>query len=123
MSSSAADRNWPCPGTLSVIITDAVRGWAAEGVLCLVERQVAGNWQTVIRGTSDSSGTLSVDELIGPGIYRIGIDADPYFAATGIVALLPKVTVTFRISEVCRHSELRAYIAANAQFSTLIRSD
>jgi 5-hydroxyisourate hydrolase-like protein (transthyretin family) len=108
---------------LSVTITDSARGRAADGVLCLIEWQVDGSWQTVMRGASDSSGMISVEQLSSPGIYRVELDADPYFVAIGIISLLFKVTLTFRILGSCRHCALHSHIAANSQFSTLIRND
>ena len=123
MSSSAAGHNTRDSRMLSVIVTDAVRGRAAEGVLCLVERQAGGIWQTVAHGASDSSGTIPVSSLVIPGVYRITLDADPYFASTGVVALLPKAAMTLRIPESCWHSELRTYIAPDSQFSSFVRGD
>jgi 5-hydroxyisourate hydrolase-like protein (transthyretin family) len=123
MHSAAEERDSPGSSMLSVVITDAARGRAADGVLCLIERQVDGNWQAVMRGASDSSGTISFGPLSSPGIYRIELDGDPYFAAIGIISLLSRITLTFRIPESCRHSVLHSHIAANSHFSALVRND
>jgi 5-hydroxyisourate hydrolase-like protein (transthyretin family) len=108
---------------LSVIVTDAARGSRADGVRCLVEHQVDGNWKTVMRGASDSSGTISAAQVSTPGIYRVELDTDPYFAVSGTITFLPKITLTFRIPESCVRSVLSTHIAPNAQFSVLIRND
>lgn len=105
---------------LSVVVIDATSGYAAEGVLCAVERCVSGNWEPMGRGASDASGVMLLDTPFLPGMYRVSLDADPYFTASGVVALLSKVTTTFRIPEASGHRELRAYITANSNFSITV---
>jgi 5-hydroxyisourate hydrolase len=119
MNSAIEDRDRQASSTLTVTITDAVRARVAEGVLCLVERQLDGNWQTVALGASDCAGAFSLDEPVIAGMYRITLDTDPYFAASGIIALMPKITVAFRIAG--ERSELRAFISANSQFSAITK--
>lgn len=123
LGSDADDQDERKPHVLTVTIIDVMCGHVTEGVPYLVERQVGGNWHTVARGASDSSGTIMVEDIAKPGIYRIELDADAYFATVGVVSLLPRVTVTFRVPAASRHCMLRAYIAANSQFSALIKGD
>ncbi len=108
---------------ISVTVTDVSCGQAAEGVLSVVERLVEGNWQAVARAASDSSGSIYFDNIDRPGLYRIELDSDLYFATVGVVSLLPRITLTIRITEAGGHCLLEAYIAANSQFSALIRND
>jgi 5-hydroxyisourate hydrolase-like protein (transthyretin family) len=122
MRSAAREQDPLGFGTLSIAITDATRGHPADGVLCLIEQQVDGNWQTVTRGASDDTGTVCVERVSSPGVYRIELDADPYFAATGVLAFMPKVTVIVRVPESCSRSVLHTQIAANSQFSMLTRN-
>jgi 5-hydroxyisourate hydrolase-like protein (transthyretin family) len=122
VNTGTADSNASFRQTLSLSITDVTRGRAAEGVLSTIERRVNGQWQTVAHSVSDSSGMISIDDVI-PGSYRVELDAEPYFATAGVVALLPRVTITFRLLTASGHSLLQAYIAANSQFSVLVRSD
>jgi 5-hydroxyisourate hydrolase-like protein (transthyretin family) len=100
-----------------------MHGRAAEGVLSLLERQVEGRWQAITRGASDSVGTISVDQPIPSGIYRLELDAEAYFTSTGITPLIPRITITFRIPETSVHWLLQAYIAANSHFSALLRTE
>jgi len=92
-------------------------------VRSLIERQVNGKWNAVARVASGPSGEIAIDDVLSPGLYRVELDAEPYFAAAGIVPLLPRVLITFRLLEASGHLELRAYVAANSQFSVLVRSD
>lgn len=109
--------------SLSVTVTDVMHGRAAEGVLSFLERQVDGRWKAIARGSSDSSGTISVDEPIRPGIYRLELDAEAYFTTAGITPLIPTISITFRIPETSMHWLLQTYIAANSQFSALFRAE
>jgi 5-hydroxyisourate hydrolase-like protein (transthyretin family) len=111
----------PGAASLCVLVIDAARGRAADGVHCLVERQIVGDWHTVTRGTSDAAGMISAADVVGPGVYRIELDVDPYFATTGMVALMPKMTVTVRLTEAAGNTTLRAYITSNSQFSLAVR--
>jgi 5-hydroxyisourate hydrolase-like protein (transthyretin family) len=111
------------PRTLAIGVTDLARGRAAEGVACVIEVQLNGKWRIIARGVSDVLGMVSVDDPVVPGIYRVELDAEPYFASTGVLPLMPRVTIAFRLSESCGHSLLRAYIAACSHFSVLITSD
>jgi 5-hydroxyisourate hydrolase-like protein (transthyretin family) len=85
--------------------------------------QVNGKWRSIARTVTDASGLISVDSPVVPGAYRVELDAEPYFASTGVLPLMPRVTIAFRLSESCGHSLLRAYIAACSHFAALITSD
>jgi 5-hydroxyisourate hydrolase-like protein (transthyretin family) len=109
--------------SLSVTVTDVMLGRAAEGTLSVLERQVDGQWTTIARGVSDSSGMILEDQPMQPGVYRLELDAEAYFTTAGITPLIPRVNITFRVPESSMHWQLRAYIAANSQFSALFRSE
>ena len=109
--------------SVSVTVTDVMHGRAAEGVLSLLEQQVDGKWKAIARGASDPAGTISVDEPMRPGVYRLELDAEAYFTTAGITPLIPRITITFRIPETSMHWLLQTYIAANSQFSALFRAD
>jgi 5-hydroxyisourate hydrolase-like protein (transthyretin family) len=121
--SGLADPPDSTPRTLAVGVTDLARGRAAEGVLCVIEVQVNGKWRTIARAVSDPSGMISVDVPVVPGSYRVELDAEPYFASTGVLPLMPRATIAFRLSEACGHSLLRAYITACSHFAVLVTSD
>jgi 5-hydroxyisourate hydrolase-like protein (transthyretin family) len=122
MGRATPDRTLSGASLLSVSVFDAARGHAAEGVLCHIERQVDGDWQTVASGTSDQSGTFSIDNPVMPGVYRVGLDSDPYFATIGTIALLPKITTIFRITDEC-HITLHSFIDVSSLFTALIRNE
>lgn len=89
----------------------------------MIEVRVNARWRTIARAVSDPSGMISVDGQVVPGIYRVELDAEPYFASTGVLPLMPRVTIAFRLSGAYEHSLLSAYIAACSHFSVLVTSD
>lgn len=91
----------------------------------MVEVRVSGKWRVIARAVSDPSGMISVDSPVVQGVYRVELDAEPYFASIGVLPLMPRVTVAFRLSETYmgEHSVLSAYIAACSNFSVLVTSD
>lgn len=104
-------------------ITDLTRGRPAEGVRSSVEVQVKGMWRPVARTVSDASGVILIDGPVVAGIYRVELDVEPYFASIGVLPVMPRVTIAFRLSGAYEHSLLRTYIAASSHFSVLVTSE
>jgi 5-hydroxyisourate hydrolase-like protein (transthyretin family) len=109
--------------TLALSITDITGGRPAEGVSSVIEVQVNGKWQLVTRTVSDPAGMVTVSGQIVPGLYRAELNAESYFASAGILPLIPRATITFRLAEAYRHSLLHIYIAACSHFSVFVTSD
>jgi 5-hydroxyisourate hydrolase-like protein (transthyretin family) len=106
-----------------VVVTDVMRGRAAEGVVSVLEQSSGGRLVTIARGVSDSAGKIYVDHLPRPGIYRIVLDAEAYFTLSGVAPLLASMSVTFRVPETGGRCTLYAHISANSQFMALLSID
>ena len=88
-------------------VLDTSRGRPAAGVPVTLEREAAGGWQIVGKGTTNTDGRISDlvanDAAIGPGIYRLTFSTDAYFSSQNIQSFYPQVTVTFKIEDASQH--------------------
>lgn len=105
----------------SVIVSDVMSGRAAEGIVSVLDQKSGGNWVTIARRVSDSTGTIRVDRMSRPGVYRIELDAEAYFALVGAVPLLMRVSITFRVPETYDNYILYVHISPTFQSTTLFR--
>ena len=88
-------------------ILDTSAGIPAVGVRVTLAR-VDGSARTLIGdGTTDSDGRLRTlvpeGAQIQVGIYELTFETGPYFAARGMAAFHPRVTVAFRIENSTQH--------------------
>ena len=58
----------------------------------------AGAWVAVESGETDGDGRHRFGALTGPGVYRLVFGTGAYFAARGVAAFYPEVTITFTVS-------------------------
>ena len=88
-------------------ILDLARGRPARQVAVLLEAQRDDAWKIVGRGTTDDDGRsrdlLPDGTPLVAGAYRLTFDTGSYFAAAGIDAFYPAVTVTFVVSDERQH--------------------
>lgn len=89
--------------SLSTHVLDATTGRPAAGVAVTVESRVDGGWQRTAAGSTDSDGRVRELGAPGVGVHRISFDTGGYFAAAGVAAFYPEVTVTFEIVDAAAH--------------------
>ena len=90
--------------TLSTHVLDAVTGRPAQG-LALTLEQHGEAWAEIGHGRTDADGRCR-DLLPGElelATYRITFDTGKWFAAQGVEAFYPKVSVVFRVVETQQH--------------------
>jgi 5-hydroxyisourate hydrolase len=88
--------------SLSTHVLDTTRGEPAVGVRIRLER----HGRTLAEGVTDADGRLHdwvPEEQWSAGSYRLVFDTGAYFAAHGIRAFFPDVTVAFDVTEPDRH--------------------
>ena len=97
---------------ISTHVLDTARGRPAAGVPVTLERvsatsEPADPGREIARATTDADGR--VRELISPGAslgagrYRIRFDTGAYFAAVGVEAFYPEVSVVFVVQDTTQH--------------------
>lgn len=91
--------------TLSTHVLDAVSGRPAPHLPLTLERLDDGGWAPIGRSVTDEDGRCR-DLLPGEltvATYRLHFDTGAYFAAAGVDAFYPEVSVVFRVTEPGRH--------------------
>jgi len=86
--------------TVSTHVLDASAGRPAAGVA--VSLSVAGSpggWALVEPGETDGDGRHRFEVATEPGTYRLAFGTEAYFAARGVAAFYPEVTVTFTVTD------------------------
>ncbi|WP_309068044.1 hydroxyisourate hydrolase [Microbacterium sp.] len=82
---------------LTTHVLDAARGTPAPGV-GLALTTAAGD--PIAASTTDADGRAGLGpDLLAPGDYTLRFETAPYFAAAGVTAFYPYVTVTFTVSD------------------------
>jgi 5-hydroxyisourate hydrolase len=86
-------------------ILDTSLGKPAAGVRVLLEVRRAKAWSEIGAGVTDADGRLRTltSATIAAGTYRIGFDTGAYFAAQGVEAFYPNVTVVFVVKDTTAH--------------------
>jgi 5-hydroxyisourate hydrolase len=86
-------------------VLDTSRGRPASGVRVLLERREGKGWKEVGAGVTDADGRLRslTPGAIPAGTYRIGFDTGAYFAALGVDAFYPSVSVVFLVKDASAH--------------------
>ena len=85
--------------TVSTHVLDASVGRPAAGVgVALSFLDSVGAWMDVESGETDGDGRHRFGAPTGPGVYRLVFGTGAYFAARGVTAFYPEVTITFTVS-------------------------
>ena len=84
--------------TVSTHVLDASVGRPATNVaVALSFLDPAGAWVAVESGETDGDGRHRFGAATGPGVYRLVFGTGAYFAARGVAAFYPEVTITFTV--------------------------
>jgi 5-hydroxyisourate hydrolase len=89
-------------------VLDTARGRPARGIAVTLEiARAPDDWAELGRGTTDDDGRIRQFEPplapLEPAAYRLRFATGPYFAAMGVDAFYPEVSVNFRIDESTGH--------------------
>ncbi len=88
-------------------VLDTARGRPASGLKIVLEREVAGKVITLGLGETDADGRLR--DLLAPGAplatgtYRLVFHTGGYFAAQGVDAFYPEVSIVFQVKNGGEH--------------------
>ena len=87
--------------TVSTHVLDAVAGQPAAGVPVTLSRLSSGTaeWLAVEAGATDADGRHRFGAATEPGAYRLTFGTGGYFAARGVAAFYPEVTIAFTVAE------------------------
>ena len=93
---------------ISTHVLDTSLGAPAAGVAVSLERaDSAGQWTTLARAGTDADGRvkslLASGTQLSAATYRLQFETASYFAARGVAAFFPHVTVTFVVADAARH--------------------
>jgi 5-hydroxyisourate hydrolase len=84
--------------TVSTHVLDAAAGRPAAGVpVSLSSLGSSGGWLLAESGETDSGGRHRFGVSTEPGVYRLVFGTGAYFAARGVAAFYPEVTITFTV--------------------------
>jgi 5-hydroxyisourate hydrolase len=90
--------------TISTHVLDASAGQPAAGVaVSLSFAALPGDWVPVESGETDGDGRHRFGSATEPGTYRVVFGTGAYFAARGVAAFYPEVTVTFTVTDPGAH--------------------
>jgi len=89
---------------ISTHILDIAHGHPARDVPVRLERKDAsGVWRLLGEARTDPDGRchqlLPDQEVLTPGLYRLGFETATYFAASKLEGLYPLVEITFHVRE------------------------
>ncbi len=88
-------------------VLDTSRGRPAAGVPVTLEIEVAGGWELLGKGLTNSDGRVPdlVSEKINleRGVYRLIFDTATYFAAQDTEGFYPLVTIIFKFEDPAQH--------------------
>ena len=88
--------------TVSTHVLDATLGTPAAGVpvaLAMAAASGPGGWLAVESGVTGADGRHRFGARTDPGVYRLVFGTSGYFAAHGVAAFYPEVTITFTAGE------------------------
>jgi 5-hydroxyisourate hydrolase len=89
---------------ISTHILDIAQGLPARNVPVRLERRDAsGVWQLLGAARTDQDGRcaqlLPKNEVLTPGLYRLGFETATYFAACKLDGLYPLIEITFHVRD------------------------
>ncbi len=92
---------------LTTHVLDTSLGRPAAGIAVTLERREAGVFVELGRGRTDADGRcrelLPQGVSLLPSVYRLTFDSGAYFAARGVPAFYPEVSVVFEVREPAQH--------------------
>ena len=84
--------------TVSTHVLDASVGRPASGVAVMLSfLDSSGAWVAVESAETDGDGRNRFGAPTGAGVYRLVFGTGAYFAARGVAAFYPEVTITFTV--------------------------
>lgn len=89
--------------TVSTHVLDATTGRPAAGVTVRLESWTANGWAAAGERTTDADGRIPDLGDPAAGRHRITFHTGEYFAAHGIAAFHPEVSVVFEITDPGQH--------------------
>jgi 5-hydroxyisourate hydrolase len=90
--------------TVSTHVLDASIGRpAADVAVSLSFAALPGGWVPVESGETDEDGRYRFGAATEPGMYRLVFGTGAYFAACGVAAFYPEVTITFIVTDADVH--------------------
>ena len=90
--------------TISTHVLDASAGQPATNVgLALSFAGPSGDWMAVESGETDGDGRYRFGAATEAGVYRLTFGTEAYFAARGVAAFYPEVTITFTVMDSGAH--------------------
>jgi 5-hydroxyisourate hydrolase len=94
--------------TLTTHVLDTSRGVPAAGVaIAVTVRDPDGTWRPLGTGVTDGDGRCKTLLPAGYGlpaaVYRLDFDVAAYFAALGVAAFFPSVSITFEVRDEGKH--------------------
>jgi 5-hydroxyisourate hydrolase len=96
--------------TVSTHVLDATLGTPAAGVSVSLVADTAvfprptgpdrppGGWLAIESGSTGADGRHRFEAATEPGMYRLVFGTGGYFAARGVAAFYPEVTITFTVT-------------------------
>ena len=92
---------------LTTHVLDTSLGRPAKDVGLTLERREAGVFIEIGRGRTDADGRcrelLPKGVPLQPAVYKLTFDSGAYFAARGVPAFYPEVSVVFEVREPAQH--------------------
>jgi 5-hydroxyisourate hydrolase len=86
--------------TVSTHVLDGCVGRpAADVAVSLSFAGPSGGWVPVESGETDGDGRHRFGAATEPGMYRLVFGTGAYFAAHGVAAFYPEVTITFTVTD------------------------
>jgi len=86
--------------TVSTHVLDASAGLPAAGVaVSLSFADPANGWVPVESGETNEDGRHRFGAATAPGMYQLAFGTGAYFAARGVAAFYPEVTITFTVAD------------------------
>jgi 5-hydroxyisourate hydrolase len=95
-------------------VLDLARGRPAAGVNVTLERALPdGSWTALGATATDDNGRTGdlAGGAVEPGAHRLVFASGAYFAAQGVAAFHPSVTVTFEIVDAAQHHHVPLLVA------------
>ena len=88
-------------------VLDTARGEPAAGLAVRLERRHGAGWRLVGEAAPDADGRVeawpAAPDGAEPGLYRLTFATGQHFAAAGVDAFFPEVSVVFRVTGDARH--------------------
>ena len=85
--------------SVSTHVLDASRGVPAAAVAVTLDRLGADGWVRLESGATDADGRHRFGADTPAGTCRLAFGTGAYFAAQGVAAFYPEVSITFAVAE------------------------